>query len=221
MTLIETLQQLKSLGNERMYAQNIRHGSGENQYGVRLGDIKKLAKKVKTNHALALELWTTNLIEARLLATLIIKPQKLSIAEMDNMVQSVGFDQVADWLNAYVVKLHPQKESLRQLWMKSKQPMAARAGWNLTAARIARDPEGLDLVAILNRIESEMATAHPQIQWTMNSALAQIGIEFPEYRNRALAIGEKLGIYRDYPVSKGCTSPFAPIWIREMVSRKG
>ena len=37
----------------------------------------------------------------------------------------------------------------------------------------------------------------------------------------ALAIGEKLGIYRDYPVSKGCTSPFAPIWIKEMVKRKG
>ena len=37
---------------------------------------------------------------------------------------------------------------------------------------------------------------------------------------RALAIGEKLGIYRDYPVSKGCTSPFAPIWINEMVRRQ-
>ena len=34
-------------------------------------------------------------------------------------------------------------------------------------------------------------------------------------------IGEKLGIYRDYPVSKGCTSPFAPIWINEMVRRQG
>jgi hypothetical protein len=32
-------------------------------------------------------------------------------------------------------------------------------------------------------------------------------------------VGEKLGIYRDYPVSKGCTSPFAPIWINAMVSR--
>jgi len=31
----------------------------------------------------------------------------------------------------------------------------------------------------------------------------------------------RLGIYRDYPVSKGCASPFAPIWIKEMVSRQG
>lgn len=33
-------------------------------------------------------------------------------------------------------------------------------------------------------------------------------------------LGEKLGVYRDYPVSKGCTSPFAPVWINEMVSRQ-
>ena len=66
-----------------------------------------------------------------------------------------------------------------------------------------------------------MATAHHAEQWTMNSTLAAIGIHHAEHRTRALAIGEKLGVYRDYPVSKGCTSPFAPIWIDEMVRRKG
>jgi len=64
-----------------------------------------------------------------------------------------------------------------------------------------------------------MAGAAPEVQWTMNFCLAGIGIHFPEHRERAIAIGEKLGLYRDYPVSKGCTSPFAPIWIEEMVSR--
>ena len=54
----------------------------------------------------------------------------------------------------------------------------------------------------------------------MNYALAETGINHPEYRERAIAIGEKLGVYRDYPTSKGCTSPFAPIWINEMVSRQ-
>ena len=62
--------------------------------------------------------------------------------------------------------------------------------------------------------------APPQAQWTMNTCLATIGIHHEEHRERALAIGEALGIYRDYPTSKGCTSPFAPIWINEMVSRQ-
>ena len=53
----------------------------------------------------------------------------------------------------------------------------------------------------------------------MNTCLANIGIHAPKLRKRAIKIGETLGIYRDYPVSKGCTSPFAPIWINEMVRR--
>jgi 3-methyladenine DNA glycosylase AlkD len=105
--------------------------------------------------------------------------------------------------------------------MAADDPWAARAGWGLTSGRVARSPDGLDLPALLDRIESEMRDADPAAQWTMNSCLANIGIHFPRHRKRALAIGEKLGIFRDYPVSKGCTSPFAPIWINEMVKRKG
>jgi 3-methyladenine DNA glycosylase AlkD len=66
-----------------------------------------------------------------------------------------------------------------------------------------------------------MGAAAPEVQWTMNFCLAETGIHFPRYRQRAIAIGEKLGVYRDYPVSKGCTSPFAPIWINAMVRRQG
>ena len=129
--------------------------------------------------------------------------------------------RVADWLNAYVVRQHPDKEALRRDWMTADDRWAARAGWDLTAERVAKSPDGLDLPALLARIESEMASAYPQVQWTMNNTLAAIGIHFPKQRKRAIAIGEKLGIYRDYPVSKGCTSPFAPIWINATVSRQG
>jgi 3-methyladenine DNA glycosylase AlkD len=218
--LKETLAQLEALGNEKMRAQNNKNGAGDNQFGVRLGDIRKLAAKIKTNHELAITLWETENIDARLLAILLIKPKNLSANEMDRMVRSVNFVQVADWLNSYVVKKHPDKDTLRQAWMVADDPWAARAGWNLTSERIAKSPEGIDLSALLERIQSEMEGAAPEVQWTMNSCPAGIGIHFPKYRKRAIAIGETLGIYRDYPVSKGCTSPFAPIWINEMVRRQ-
>lgn len=221
MNLEETLKQLEALGNVKMRAQNTRHGAGDNQFGVRRGELRKLAKKIKTNHELAMALWETGNIDARFLATLLIKPETLSAEEMDRMVRSVTFVEVANWLNSYVVKHHPDKETLRQGWMATDDPMAARAGWQLTAGRVVKSPEGLDLAALLDRIESEMGSAAPEVQWTMNCTLAEIGIHFPDHRERALAIGEALGIYRDYPVSKGCTSPFAPIWINEMVRRQG
>jgi len=221
MTLAETMQQLEALGNEKMRQQNRKRGGGDNQFGVRLGDIRKLAAQIKTDHELAMALWETENIDARLLAILLMKPKDLSRAELDRMVRSATFAQVADWLNSYVVKNHPDKEALRQAWMADDDPWAARAGWSLTSARINKSPEGLDLPALLDRIETEMGGAAPEVQWTMNFCLAGIGINFPEYRERAIGIGEALGLYRDYPVSKGCTSPFAPIWINEMVRRNG
>lgn len=220
MTLNDALAQLESLGNEKVRAQNKKNGAGDNQFGVRLGDIRKIVGKIKTNHELAIALWDTGNIDARLLAILLLKPGTLTRDEMDRIVRSINFVQVADWLNSYVVKNHPDREALRQLWMEDDDPWAARAGWSLTSGRVARSPDGLDLPALLDRIESEMGNAPPEVQWTMNSCLAGIGIHFSEHRKRAIAIGEKLGVYRDYPVSKGCTSPFAPIWIEEMVRRQ-
>lgn len=221
MTLDETLKHLTALGNAKVRAQNAKSGAGDNQFGVSLGDIRALAKRIRTNQALALALWDTGNVDAQFLAALLIEPKKLPARELDRLVRSISFTRVADWLNAYVVAQHPDKETLRPGWMDSDDRWAARAGWHLTAERVAKSPDGLDLPALLDRLESEMADAVPEVQWTMNSTLAAIGIHVPQLRQRAIRIGEKLGIYRDYPVSKGCTSPFAPIWIQAMVSRQG
>jgi 3-methyladenine DNA glycosylase AlkD len=224
-TLEGTLTQLKSLGNAAVRAQNAKGGAwgagaGDNQFGVKRGDLRTLANKIKTNHELAQSLWKTGNVDAQQLATLLIDGKRLSAAELEQMVKSISFAWVADWLHSYVTKEHADKETLRQKWLTSKDRWTARAGWQLTAGRVAKSPEGLDLAALLTRIEKEMAAAAPEVQWTMNMCLAEIGIHFPEHRQRALAIGEKLGIYRDYPCAKGCTSPFAPIWINEMVKRQ-
>lgn len=221
MTLNETLKHLKALGDEKVRKHNTKYGAGPDQFGVKHGDIRALAKKIGANHDLAISLWKTGNVDAQLLAALLLQPKKLSAKEMDQIVRSISFAHVADWLISYVVKEHPDKETLRRQWMATDDRWAARAGWSLTASRVVKSPDGLDIPALLDRIESEMPSADPVVQWTMNSVLAEIGIHFPKLRKRAIAIGEKLGIYRDYPVSKGCTSPFAPIWINAMVARQG
>jgi 3-methyladenine DNA glycosylase AlkD len=200
---------------------NLRNGAGEAQFGVKLGDIREIAKPIKTDHVLGLDLWATGNVDARLLAILILKAKDLTTADLDALVRSNAFIPVSDWLNAYVVKQHLEKETLRAGWMDSDHPIAARAGWSLTAERVAKDPVGLDLTGLLNRLERDMPGADPVVQWTMNTTLAFIDIHNPGLRVRTLTLGETMGIFRDYPVSKGCTSPFAPIWITEMVRRAG
>lgn len=221
MTFEEVMSQLESMGNEKVREFNSRHGVGDNQFGVKLGDLRTLAKTIKINPELSAQLWETGNQDARLLATLIAAPKKLSVDEVDAMVGDVESPQLADWVSTNILKPYPQKEELRQRWMTASDPFRARAGWSLTAERVIKNPDGLDLSGLLDRIEQEMGSAHAMPQWTMNYTLAEIGINFPEHRERALAIGEKLGVLRDYPVSKGCVSPYAPIWITEMVRRKG
>ncbi len=219
-TLEETLKTLESLGNEGVRDQNSKSGAGDNQFGVKRGDLRDLAAKIKSNHDLALSLWKTENIDAQFLATLLFQVNLLTADKLERIVKHTTFAWVADWLHSYVIKLHPDKETLRQKWMASDNPWTARAGWQLTAGRVAKSPDGLDLAGLLDRILKEMGSAPAEVQWTMNICLAEIGIHFPKFRKQAIAIGEKLGIYRDYPCSRGCTSPFAPIWINEMVRRQ-
>lgn len=221
MTVKEVLAQLKSLGDPARRAHNTKAGAPENQFGVKLGDIRALAKKIKTDHALALQLWATGNVDAQLLATLIMKPASLSADEIDGLTRTVSFAYVADWLNSYVVAEHPQREALRERWMNSKERWTARAGWHFTASRVNKGADGLDVPALLDRIEREMPKAPPEVQWTMNSTLAAIGIHDAKLRKRAVAIGEEIGLYRDWPVSKGCTPPYVPVWVAEMVKRQG
>ncbi len=222
MTVKEILAQLESLGDKARRAHNTKAGAPDNQFGVKLGDIRVIANKLKSDHELALKLWETGNVEAQLLATLIIKPKALSADEVDKLTRSVTCAQVADWLNSYVVAQHPERETLREKWMKAKDRWAARAGWNFTASRVnKKDDKDLDLPALLDRIEKEMPKAKPEVQWTMNNTLAAIGIHHPKLRKRAVAMGEKIGLYRDWPVSKGCTIPYVPVWVEEMVKRQG
>ena len=216
----DILAEFEASGSERLRAQNARHGVDQPQFGVKMGDIRAMAKRIKKNHPLAIDLWSSGYFESQMLALLILNPRELTVEDMDGMVQSIRSPQVADWFGTNVSKKHPDKEQARQIWMVSDHSWALRAGWSLTAERIAKDADGLNLEALLERIATEMPTASPQVQWMMNTALAFVGIHHAALREQAVTLGERMGIYRDYPTPKGCTSPFAPIWIAEMVRRQ-
>ena len=109
MSLKETLIQLEAHSDDKVRAHNIKYGAGNNQFGVKMGDIRTLAKKIKTDHQLALELWDTGNVDARFLATLIIEAKKLSKEDINRMVQSEKFVQVADWFYAICNKILPRK----------------------------------------------------------------------------------------------------------------
>ncbi|NLE82406.1 MAG: DNA alkylation repair protein [Rhodococcus sp.] len=216
-TVAEVMAELAALEDPKVRAVNERHGD---DHGVNLTKLRALAKRLKTQPELARGLWKTDDTAAKLLALLICRPKTFDRAELDGMIRTARTPKVHDWLVNYVVKKNRHAEELRQTWLADPDPVVASAGWALTADRVAKKPDGLDLAGLLDVIEAEMLDAPHRLQWAMNTCLAQIGIEHAEYRARAIDIGERLAVLKDYPTSPGCTSPYAPAWIAEMVRRQ-
>lgn len=213
----EVLAELAGLEDPKIREVNKRHGD---DHGVNLTKLRAVARRLKTQHQLARELWATGDTAARLLALLICRPKEFGRDELDAMLREAHTPKVQDWLVGYVVKKSAHAEDLRSAWFDDPDPLVASAGWALTSERVVRTPEGLDLNRLLDLIEIEMKDAPERLQWAMNTCLAQIGIEHAEYRARALAIGERLEVLKDYPTPPGCTSPYVPVWIAEMVRRQ-
>lgn len=208
--------ELAALEDPKVRAVNERHGD---DHGVNLTKLRAVAKRLKVQPDLARELWATGDTAAKLLAILISRPKHYDRDELDAMLRDAGSPKVHDWLVSYLVLKGPHSEELREAWFDDDDPVVASAGWALTSDRVVKKPEGIDQSALLDLIEARMKDAPERLQWAMNTCLAQIGITNPELRERARGIGERLEVLKDYPTPPNCTSPFAPLWIDEMVRR--
>ncbi|MYS35996.1 3-methyladenine DNA glycosylase AlkD [Streptomyces sp. KhCrAH-43] len=217
-TVADVMAELAALDDPKARAVNARHGD---DHGVNLTKLRALAKRLGKRQELAVGLWETDDTAARLVALLVCRPKEYTRDELDRMLREARAVKVHDWLVGYVVKKSPHAEELRLAWTEDSDPVVASAGWALTADRVVKRPDGLDLDRLLDVVEAEMRDAPDRLQWAMNTCLAQIGIEHPGHRARALDIGERLGVLKDYPTPRGCTSPYAPVWIGEMVRRRG
>ena len=216
-TVAELVAELAALENPKMRAVNEKHGD---DHGVNLSKLRAIAKRLKTQQDLARVLWATDDTAARLLALLICRPKEFERDELDVMLRQSRAPKVHDWLVSYVVKKSPYAEELRVACTADPDPAVASAGWALTSERVAKEPEGLDLPGLLDTIEAQMKNAPDRLQWSMNTA-GPDRVQHAGHRARAIDIGERLEVLKDYPTPPNCTSPFAPIWINEIVRRQG
>lgn len=216
-SLPEVMAELATLEDPKARKINEKHGD---DHGVNLGKLRALAKQLRSQPALARELWATDDTAAQLLAILICRPKTIGVDELDGMLRQARTPKVQDWLVSYVAKKSPHAELLRKVWSADPDPVVASAGWALTSERVVKKPDGLDLDRLLDIIEAQMKDAPDRLQWAMNTCLGQIGIEHAAYRARAIDIGERLEVLKDYPTPPNCTSPYVPIWVAEIVRRR-
>ncbi|MGA6121092.1 DNA alkylation repair protein [Sphingobacterium anhuiense] len=187
---------------------------------TKLGDLRKIAKEIKKDHELALELWSTPDFLARLLAILIMDNKRISQDTVNQLDQDMLMhppeerNQLMDWLMANQLTKDKKTIALIESWQNSVSPLQRRIFWYYQArlrwTGQIPPPNSLEL---LNEIEAKIAREEPEVQWAMNFLAGWIGVYEQQYRDRCIAIGEKTGLYKGDMVSKGCTPNYLPEFI--------
>jgi len=194
----------------------------------KLGDLRKMAKEIKRDHDLALELWSTGAYYPRLLALLIMDKRLLTqdvIESLAGDIQEHNLKQrshLADWLLANQLTKSKQTIALMETWEDAASPTLRRIFWYHQGRLRWRSKAPPDNAGdLLTSLERDMGDAEPEVQMMMNLCAAQIGIYEPEHRARCVALGERLRLYVDEKVPRGCTPPYLPVWISTEVAKLG
>ena len=193
---------------------------------VKLGDLKKMAKGIRKDHDLAMDLWASGGFNPRMLAVLIMDKKVLTQDLLDRLADELEDNeigerqQIADWLLANQLTKDRNTVALLEGWEKASSPILRRLFW-YHQARLrwtGKAPPG-NSADLLKSLETDMADAEEEVQWAMNFAAGQIGIHEPEYRSRCINLGERLGLYKDDSVSRGCTPNYLPEFIEIEVAK--
>lgn len=193
---------------------------------TRLGDLRKIAKEIKKDHELAMELWSIGQFLPRQLAILIMDKKQLSqelINKLDQDIQQHSEDeklQLIDWLMANQLSKDKKTISLMETWEDSRSSLQRRIFWYYQARlRWVGQTPPPNSEELLSKIEASIEKEVPEVQWAMNFTAAQIGIFEEKYRSRCVALGERTGLYKDEIVAKNCTPNYLPKFIAMQVDK--
>ncbi|WP_289054363.1 DNA alkylation repair protein [Carboxylicivirga marina] len=195
--------------------------------GTKLGDLRKIAKEIKKDHDLAMELWSFGAFFSQQLAILIMDKKLLTQDVIEQLSEDIEQHNLshrthlADWLMANQLVKDKKTIALLESWGDSSFAIQRRLYWYYQGRlRWTGKTAYENTETLLNNIENKLAGEVPEVQWAMNFTAAWIGIFDVEYRPRCIALGEKLGLYIEEKPSKGCTPNYLPEFIRIEVEKR-
>jgi 3-methyladenine DNA glycosylase AlkD len=168
--------------------------------GVRMGDIQKLARKLGRDHALALELWKTDVYEARMLCAYVDDVTQVTPAQMDRQARDFDNWAVCDTLcfALWVRSLHAT--AMVRKWATRREEYVKRAAFALLASLALKDKQLDDEVFLksLKLIEKAATDERNFVKKGVNWALRAIGRrKSPVLKKAAVALAKKLVAHED------------------------
>lgn len=220
MTLAETLLALEAQGTEQTRALYRRHGAQDPMFGVSFAALGVLQKRIKQDHALALQLWETQNHDARALATLIADPSQIDDLQAERLRQDLNSYPLADLLSRLLAQA-PNAWRWIEPWSGSPVDLTGQLGYDLIAQRALQDRECPEswFMEQLVRIEAELHARSNRTRHAMNMALIAIGGRGGALQEAALAAADRIGkVVVDHGDTR-CKTPDARGYILKMAAR--
>lgn len=217
----DILKELEALGSEQTRKTYLRHGITGPQFGVSFASLEKMAKRIKKDHALALELWASGNHDARNFAAKIADPLLMDAKTAEAWVKSAGNQVDADNVATVVSGSSVARQKMEK-WISSRDEWIGRTGWSVLV-HLARSPGQMSdsfFEAYLDLIARDIHQRKNWVRAAMNNAMIAIGVRNPNLTKKALATAKQVGKIEIDHGETACKTPDATQYIAKTLARR-
>lgn len=222
MTAKAILDELRPLGRESYKKVMLKHGVPEPFFGVKIEELKKIQKRIKRDHRLALELYETGNYDAQYLAGLIADDAKMTKRDLQRWAEQ-ACAPLAGSTVPWVAAGSPHAREIALEWIDSGHALVAAAGWTTLSGLVAlKDDADLDLAELkrlLQRVQRHIHTAPDRVRYAMNGFTIAVGCYVAPLTALTRQTGEKIGPVTVDMGDTACQVPFAPDYIDKVAAR--
>jgi 3-methyladenine DNA glycosylase AlkD len=217
MTKNEVMTQLEQLGTEQTRKTFMRHGAEGEFFGVRIGDMKPIVRKIKKDYTLAKDLFDTGNTDAMYFAGLIADEKKMTKSDLEHWVKKAHSAMIGEYTVPWVAAETPHGWDLALEWIDSKEVHIAASGWATIASYVGITPdEDLDLRTLdklIKRVIKEIHSAPNRVRYVMNTFLISVGASVPALTDTAVEAARKIGPVEVDMGDTSCKVPAAEDYI--------
>ena len=229
LTLSSVLAQLKSKGSDQTLNIYSRHGIDRARaFGVKVADLKLIAKAARGQQALACELLDTGNLDAMYLGGMVADGARVSAKQLNEWAESAaGLQMASEYTIPWLAVEHPEGRALALKWIDSKKEHLAAAGWCTYSGLVATQPDlALDQAEIqrlLDRVVKEIGKVPNRTRYCMNNFVIAVGGYVAPMLKQAKAAARAIGTVTVDMGETACTVPDATAYIAkiELMGRVG
>ncbi|MFO0797135.1 MAG: DNA alkylation repair protein [Gemmataceae bacterium] len=223
MTAAEVLTEIEPLGTEQYRKVLRNHGVTDACFGVKIEDLKKVQKRVKTDYQLALDLYATGICDAQYLAGLVADDARMTKADLRRWVAGAGCDALCQYTVAWVATGSKHGRELALEWIDAKKERTAVAGWATLGCLVAvvadADLDLAELTQLLARVEKAIHDEPDRVRYAMNGFVIAAGSYVAPLHDAAVATAKRIGRVTVDMGDTACKVPYAPEYIAKAVAR--